>query len=89
MTPPSSRTAVPQPRALVGDPSPLAVNPLQGVHSQSFEAGRKTRNAEHDRVFPTESVGSTSKLLEQLNTFFPFGIFLELQQLFGALEGLP
>ena len=41
------------------------------------------------RHFPTESGGSTSKLLEELNTFFPFGIFLELQQLFGALEGLP
>jgi len=39
--------------------------------------------------FPKKSGGSTSKLLEQILTFFPFGIFLELQQLFGALEGLP
>ena len=42
------------------------------------------------RRFPTESGGSTSKLLEQILTDFLFGIFLELQQLIRALvEGLP
>ena len=53
---------------------------------------RQLRNDDDDTSsehFPKKSGGSTSKLLEEIPTFSPFGSFLELQQLFGALEGVP